>query len=72
MVEYDVQAKKLEFGNNSIEELLSKFGLKIKSIATTDQDNKLIYETEREKRLTPRQMNQIESNRLIVEICAVY
>lgn len=72
MRKYFVQAKKLEFGDNKVEESLGKFGLKIRAIATTDNERTLMYETERQRKLTPKQMDKIESNSLVNVIVAEY
>ena len=72
MVEYTVQAKKLEFGDNKVEKLLGKFSLKIRAITTTNNERTLMYETERQRKLTPKQMVKIEPNSLVNEIVAEY
>lgn len=72
MVEYAVKTVKTDFGDKRIEEFLESFGLKNKSIETGPNET-LIYMEERQEKLTPEQMEKIESNKsLIHEICAFY
>ena len=72
MREYAIYAKKLEFGDNRVEKLLDDFGLKIKCMSTSHSEWIIVYEAERQRKLTPKQIEQIEANSLIYEIDAFY
>ena len=60
MVEYEIIAKKTNFGDNRFENFFNRFGLKNKSIKIGNDEKSLIYEVERQKRLSPGEIGQIE------------
>ena len=59
MISYKIITRKFEFGDNKFEQALNNdFGLKINSIASGDEDT-LVYEAERERRLTSKEIGQL-------------
>ena len=66
MVEYEIQTEKFKFGDNRVEEALEKLGLERKGIKVGECGT-LIYEAERQKKLTHYEIAQIPGVILIKE-----
>ena len=62
MVEYGVSAFNFEFGEDTAEEALNTFGLKIKRIeSVAGRNDKIIYVVERKKRLTEEERTKLRT-----------